>query len=329
MAKLQLDTRWRLNDLPTVLLENKYLRAIILPTVGARIYQLIYKPHDRNLIWNHPRIQPAAVPFGARYEDVWCGGWDELFPNNPPTMINGELYPDHGEIWATQWDYTTRTTSAEIAADFYCHTRISDVHVRKVIALRADEPSMRVSYSLENRSMVALPMMWILHVALAVSAHHRIAFPPMRVRLEPASRGTISGADLEFDWPFAETPDGTIDLREIPPASEGRFRFFYGTQLGAGWCGLTDTRSNLACGLSFDRKVFPSCWLFGSFGGWRNLNVAVLEPSTAYPFNIEEALKNGTCPLLAPAQIMSTSVIFSVAENVKLMSSINPDGLIQ
>ena len=314
--------------MPTVVLENRHLRVVLLPTIGARVFQLIYKSHDINLLWTHPRIQPSLLPFGARYDDVWCGGWDELFPNNEPAVINGELFPDHGEVWATEWEFETRATEEEVVADFGCVTRISDVRIRKTYTLRRDEPRLRVTYLLENKSGVSLPMLWNLHVAMAVSERHRLALPPMKVRLEPAFPGTINDAPLEFDWPAVDTPLGRLDLSRIPPASERRLHFFYGTQLSAGWWGLADTESGLACGLSFDPGVFRSCWLFGSFGGWRNLNVAVVEPSTGYPFNIDAALMNGTCPQLAPGQILTTSVVFSVAANITAIRSISPDGQI-
>jgi len=82
----------------------------------------------------------------------------------------------------------------------------------------------------------------------------------------------------------------------------------------------------LACGLNFDQSVFPCCWLFGSFGGWRNLNVAVLEPSTGYPFSMERAIQNKTCAWLDVGQVIETSVIFGVAEGLASIRGISPQG---
>ena len=49
-------------------------------------------------------------------------------------------------------------------------------------------------------------------------------------------------------------------------------------------------------GLTFPASTFPSCWLFASFGGWRNHNVAILEPSTTYPFELEKAIERDSSP---------------------------------
>ncbi len=41
---------------------------------------------------------------------------------------------------------------------------------------------------------------------------------------------------------------------------------------------------------------------FGSFGGWRNLNVAVMEPFTGFPCEIARSVKDGTCAQFAPGE---------------------------
>ncbi len=121
-------------------------------------------------------------------------------------------------------------------------------------------------------------------------------------------------------------PRGTVDLRKIPSPSEKRLHFFYGYELSEGWCGLTNTQTGLACGVAFDRKIFHSCWLFGSFGGWRNLNVAVMEPSTGFPYEVAQAVRNGTCTQFAPGEEIRTAVVLSVAENISRIQSITAEG---
>jgi hypothetical protein len=107
--------------------------------------------------------------------------------------------------------------------------------------------------------------------------------PRMRVMREPDFPGTLSEAPLEFAWPYASVAEHTVDLRCVSDPREKSLYFFYGTEMEAGWCAVTDTAKRLACGFRFDPAVFPSCWLFASYGGWRDYNVAVLEPCTGYP----------------------------------------------
>ena len=87
MRKALVDAYWHFHGLRAVILENEFLRVVVLPEAGARIVHLIYKPHDVNLLWNNPRVKPARLPFGVGYDNAWCGGWDELFPNNILTVV--------------------------------------------------------------------------------------------------------------------------------------------------------------------------------------------------------------------------------------------------
>jgi hypothetical protein len=326
MPNLNLDTRWRLNGLRTVILENRFLRIAILPELGARIYELIYKPHDVNLLWTNPRITPARANFGSRYDDVWCGGWDELFPNCEAAVVNGEVFPDHGEIWSTEWDFETTQSAESISARFHCSTRISDASIEKTITLQPNMRQFQINYLLRNNLPTSMSFLWNLHIAMAVSEHHRLEFPHMKVHLEPSFPGSLIGAPPEFQWPSVKIGKESVDLARVPPLVKRCLHFFYGADLSAGWWGISDLESGLVCGLAFDRSIFSSLWLFGSFGGWRNLNVAVIEPSTGYPFKLEEAIRAKTCCQLEPSQELTTSVKFTVAENISQIRAMASDG---
>jgi hypothetical protein len=326
MSMLNLDTRWHLNGLRTVILENRFLRITILPELGARIYELIYKPHDVSLLWTNPRIPPARANFGSRYDDVWCGGWDELFPNCEAAAVNGEVFPDHGEIWSTEWDFETAQNSESVSARFHCRTRISDALIEKTITLQPNTKQFQINYLLRNNLPTAMPFLWNLHVGMAVTERHRLCFPDMKVRLEPSYLGSLIGAPNEFQWPAVKVGKEDVDLSCVPPPANRSVHFLYGVDLSAGWWGISNLDSGLACGLAFDRLIFSSLWLFGAFGGWRNLNVAVIEPSTGYPFKLEEAIQSKTCYQLEPGRELRTSVLFTVAENVSKIRAITPDG---
>jgi hypothetical protein len=96
---------WKYRELKTVILENERIRAVILPELGTKLWQITYKPAGRDLLWHHPRIPPRIVPLHSVYDDVFFGGWDELYPNDMPEPLGGEPLPDHGEIWALPWEF--------------------------------------------------------------------------------------------------------------------------------------------------------------------------------------------------------------------------------
>jgi hypothetical protein len=98
--------------------------------------------------------------------------------------------------------------------------------------------------------------------------------------------------------------------------------------MAGGWCGITNRANRLAAGLRFDPEIFSSCWLFASHHGWRNLNVAVLEPATGYPFQLQSMIDAGRARWLGPKESLETSVLFVAQEGLGSIGGIEADGTI-
>jgi len=326
MPELRLSTDWTYRGLRVVSVENRFLRLVILPEAGAKLWQITYKPHDADLLWNNARVAPARLPLNSGYDDVWSGGWDELFPNDEIAVIHGDTYPDHGELWTGRWEADPFSNRDEAGVRLTFVTPISSIRVEKTIILREGDSRIYFAHRFTNLGRVPFPFLWKLHPAMEVSPHHRLDFPAMRVLLEPAFPGTLAGASQENIWPHVRIGPREIDLRCIPPATARQLYFFYGAEMEAGWCALTNTATGLACGWRFDSAVFPCCWLFATYGGWRNHNVAVIEPCTGYPLNFEAMQAAGRHQTLAPGESLSTDILFSVQEKLRSVGGVEPDG---
>ena len=328
MGQLSLNTDWSYRGLRVITLENDLLRVQILPEAGAKIWQITYLPLGADLLWNNPRIPPARHTIHTSYDDVWSGGWDELFPNDPETMIGDERYPDHGELWNGVWEAEPFTSANEVGVKLRFKTPVSAISIEKTIALRPGMAHIYLTHCFRNLGSAAFPFLWKLHPAFNVTAQHRLDFPPMQVIREPAFPGTLAEAPLEFAWPYARIRDREVDLRIVPHQDQKQLYFFYGDQMQSGWCALTNTATRLSCGFRFDPAVFPSCWLFASYGGWRNYNVAVLEPCTGYPLSFDALVAAGRQRVLQPGESLSTNVLFTVQQGLTSVSDIKDNGII-
>ena len=326
MAELLLETDWTFRGLRAIALENHFLRVVILPEAGAKIWQITYKPFDAALLWNNPRILPACQPINSRYDDVWSGGWDELFPNDETAVIGGEPYPDHGELWTGEWTADPYRAADQVGVRLSFTTPISSVLVEKTIILRREEARLHFQHRFTNLGGAPFPFLWKLHPALAVTSQHRIDFPAMKVVLEPAFPGTLEGAPIVNTWPHIRLGAKRVDLRCVSPTEQRQLYFFYGTEMEGGWCGLTNSLTGLACGLRFDPGVFPCCWLFATYGGWRNYSVAVLEPCTGYPLNFAAMQAAGRQRTLAAGESLSTEVLFTLQEGLRSVGRIDEQG---
>jgi hypothetical protein len=83
MNEFALTTGADLNGLKTVVLENRSLRIVVLPEAGSKIWQIVYKPLNVEILWNNPSVPAARHGIDDSYDDVWSGGWN-CFPTTKP-----------------------------------------------------------------------------------------------------------------------------------------------------------------------------------------------------------------------------------------------------
>jgi hypothetical protein len=328
MNDLAFSTSETTPGLRTIVLESRHLRITTLPEVGARIWQITYKPLNVDLLWHNPGVPPSRQMLHACYDDTWSGGWDELFPNDEPARLRGLELPDHGELWTGEWQAVPIQHNGEIGLHLQTHTPLSSFLVEKTLRLRSGSTTFEILYRLTNKGTHSIPFLFKLHPAFAVSPCHRIDFPPMEVRLEPECPGTLDNISPSFPWPHAGLNGTAVDLRRVPDVSSKAVHFFYGTGFSSGWCGITNKVKRLAAALLFDPEVFSSCWVFASHGGWRDLNVAVLEPATGYPFRLNSMIDAGRARILAPGETLETKVLFSVEEGLTSIGGVEESGRI-
>jgi hypothetical protein len=317
----RIDTHWTYRGFRAVVLENRHLRAVILPELGAKVWSLLDKAADREALWHNPRVPPRPAHYGATYDDWFCGGWDELFPNDAPASVGGESYPDHGEVWSMPFEWDVATENGAATLRMWRSGVATNTSIEKRISLRADEPTLRFGYRIGNGGPGPLDYLWKLHPALRVSPASRIDLPARRVLVDEGFRDRL-GVE-EFTWPQA---GGAVDVRQVPPQEAAACDFYYAVELDAGWCALTDTAARAGFGLAFDPAVFRSVWVFGAYGGWRGLYTTILEPCTGYPYRLEDAIAQGTASRLGAGETLETEVVAVLYRGVESVNHIGSDG---
>lgn len=306
---------WTYRGIRTVILENELLRVIVMPELGAKIWQVTYKPKGKDLLWHNPRIKPRPLPFHANYDDNFFGGWDELFPNDMPEELNGESMPDHGEIWTLPWEWALEThTEGEATLHLWVQTPISACRVEKWLTLRASESTLRFHHRITNIGSKDQPHLWKLHPAMAVDEHCRVELGAKTMYIEDFGPPRGGKTEVTYQWPYLTDTEATRhDMRIVLPPTARVNEFQYATELSEGWCALTHTKDEVGFALTFDRRVLASCWLFASYGGWRDLYTVVLEPCTGYPVSVNDGVNQGTHRVLKAGQTVEcdvTAVVF-------------------
>lgn len=313
----RVETDWAWAGLTALVLTNDRLRVVVLPELGGRVWQITELAGGTDLLWHHPRLQPQRVPFGTGYDDNFIGGWDELFPNDLPEELAGEPFPDHGEAWSERWNWQL-LPGPDAAVRMSLTGRISGCELVRTVSLAPGSSTLRVDVEVTNTCDAVLPMLHKQHLAAALRPGSRVDLPGCRVEIGDFGRPRWGEPGQGFDWPG---PPG-IDFAGPPPL--GTAELLFADRLAAGWCALTGG-DGVGIGLAFDTDVYPACWTFGSWAGWRGLNVVVLEPCTGVGLSVADGQASGRHRALGLGETLRTTVHAVVYRGLRTVTSIVTD----
>ena len=289
-------------------IENAQVRAVVIPELGGRVWELEDRLRRRQWVWHRENVRLAAADAGAPYDDVWAGGWEELFPNDAPGRFEGRDLPDHGEWWTLSWDVDSTAAGGAAVARLSARSSVVRAVCTKEFRLEADAATLSVTYRIRSEEAAPFHFLFKQHLPVRVSPSCRLRLPGGRVQAVDGSFGTLLPGPGPFDWPLAIGDGRAADLRTIPPAAAADREFVYVTELPEPWCGVDDQEQGAFLRMDVDPRIFPSVWLFMSYGGWRDTYTAVLEPCTNVPKDLTEAVRQGHSARLMPGEEFVTTV---------------------
>ena len=179
----------------------------------------------------------------------------------------------------------------------------------KEFVLAADASTLSVRYTIRSEEPGACHFLFKQHLPIAVSPSCRLQMPGGRMQTVDPAFGTMVSGPGPYFWPQAEAVDGaSVDMRVVPEPSPTTREFLYLREVPEGWCGVVDQACGASLRLAFDRSVMPYVWLFLSYGGWRGVYAAVLEPCTNMPKDLAQAVQLGQSARLDPGAVFTTTV---------------------
>ncbi|MGA9405709.1 MAG: hypothetical protein WBW71_01125 [Bacteroidota bacterium] len=293
-------------------LHSRYCTVKIDPGRGGAILSII--SHAENDEWIYYNLQQRIQHSSAGlYDDVWCGGFEELFPNDAPGVVNGRMLKDHGELWQASWDMKEKKEHT-VTMEMSCES--VPAIISKTIFLETDLPRLAIKYKIENCSSQTYPYLFKLHPAMRIEAGDQILMPGGEIIPVDISFSKILGHEGPFLWPLVEGKlSEKIDISMIPPRQKILQEFIYVNRLPQGWCGLRRNRTKEEFVITYPMDVFPYCWLFMALGGWRDHYTVVLEPCTNYPKDMQTAIGMGTCMIMKPFEKRTFTVSISLRKS--------------
>ncbi len=304
---------WQYRGRDAVILENAEVRVTILPGSGARIFELVDKRRDADVLWHHPRRGPEPAALGSPGADLfWAGGIDDIFPTDFPCTYRNEQLPYLGELWTNAWECEMgRCDGARAEAVFRTRTVISPFEVEKRVSLSDAESFVTVRYAIRNIGFAPYDWSLGIHPGVAVEKGCRLLFPIREAIIDDAwPAGTLAAKGTSYAWPHCPTGAAgkAIDLRAVPGPEAGWWTFQYGPELTRSWLGVFDPGHDSAFCMTYDRDFFRSLLFYLGYGGWRNTYSIIPQIATGWPGDLAGAVSAGRQRTLAPGESAATEV---------------------
>lgn len=232
-------------EFAAIVLENEFLRATFLPEIGGRLWSLVHKPSNRDLLFANPVFQPGNLAVRG----AWVTGgveWNACVYGHAPhtcsPMFAAEVNDDrYGKVLRLyEWD---RTRCVPFQLDFI---------------LPADSPVLLVRVRIVNPNDQTIPMYWWSNMAVETSADVRV-LAPARIAYTYDYGGPTKAAAVPHQ--------GTFDLTYPVNTRYGADYFFRIADGARAWITALDGNGRGLIQTSTARQTGRKLFAWGTEGG--------------------------------------------------------------
>ncbi len=280
-------------------LENDFLRAVILPKHGGKLTSLVYRQTQFELLFQNPKGRWGNATFGSDFSEFEACGFDDAFPNVDAGTVETRdrmlSYPDHGAIWSTEMQACAEGEVLHL----FCKSNVFDFSYQKQIWLNRNQ--IILEYAIKNTGREVLPAIWTCHCLVNTETDMEIWMPASVKTVENVITGKWLGeGGTELQYPIAEINGHQIDLRRLPP--DEAIKYYAKGPVGEGRCGYRYPGSGMEATFRYDAEQLPYLGLWVTSGGYRGDYNCALEPTDGYYDKVDKAMESGCCPLYLPQQ---------------------------
>ena len=245
-----------LRDYTLLVLENDDLQVTVLPQVGGRVYQMVFKPTGHNELYQNPVLKPTH--WGPPEQGWWlaAGGIEWGLP-----------VEEHGYEWGKSWSWSVITSTQGVTLTLWDTDATDRLRARVDLFLPADRAVLVVTPHLENPTGNSLDYKFWIDGMLApggantVGPDLRFVFGADEVTVHSTDDPALPGPGEGMSWPIYNG----VDYSRL-----GNWRewlgFFERPQAQADFVGVYDEAADEGVA-----RVFPSDVARGSKGfgfGW-------------------------------------------------------------
>ncbi len=174
-----------------VVLENDFLKVMIMPELGGRIWQVVDKTTGRNVFYQNPVIKPTA--WGPEAQKGWlaAGGLEWGIP-----------VAEHGYDWGAPWGFIPMQFGPDHAAITVFTPRDGrQLYASVAVSLRADEASFTIEPTITNEGEQPLRFDFWHSAMLPASQDVRFLLPTDEVTVHSTGNPLLPAAGQRMTWP--------------------------------------------------------------------------------------------------------------------------------
>ena len=179
---------------------------------------------------------------------------------------------------------------------------LSELFYEKIIETDDNSPTINLLYTIKNISNDVRHFLWKLHAALQIKEGDQLMTTAKKAKVVDTEYSRFASLD-EFVWPMIEGVNASII-----PSKNNTMDFFYLYDTAIGEMELLSADESSVFRYSYDKNIFPYQWYFASYEKFLDHYSAILEPCTAMPISVNDAIKLNQCSVLKPNEELNTVV---------------------
>lgn len=239
-----------------LVMENEYLRLSILPELGGRIYEAVFKPTGHNLFYRNSVLKPTR--WGHETQGWWlaAGGMEWCLP-----------VEEHGYEWGVPWTYSIAQDATASTVTVWNTQGADRLRARVAITLRAGEALFTVAPRIDNPTGQSVRYQFWLNAMLSsggtnhVSEATEFILPASEVTVHSTGDRTLPQEGQAMAWPLFG--GRALNLYGTWRAWLGVFERPQGQR---GYMGAYDNASGEGVLRIYPTQTAPGAKLFGSKG---------------------------------------------------------------
>lgn len=237
-------------------LENQWLRLTLLPDLGGRVYQMIFKPTGNNELYQNPVIKPS--PWGPVAQGngwIAAGGIEWCYP-----------VAEHGYAWGERWGYITEPRPPAYGITVFDKGQ-DKIHLSIDVTLSPDSAAFTLDFLLQNPTNQTIPLSYWSNAMAAPGPTNTVGpdlvflYPGQQIQIHSTGEPDLPGDGDILSWPV-------YNGRNLSRLGTWRrwLGFFMYPQAQANWAGIYDLAADEGFVRIFPAETVPGLKGFGF--GW-------------------------------------------------------------